>query len=226
LEETAQALMERLRALGIGADDGKGLDLIAHSAGGLVARWFVEREGGAALVDRLTLVGTPNQGSPWPTIQDLATTALAIGLNSLAAVAWPVKVLGPLLKGVELADVTLDQMKGGSDFLQTLNGSDDPGIPYMLVAGNTAVIPAALEATGTEESPLRRLLGRLRAVDAAASLALLRQPNDLVVSVHSATALAGERAAGRQARVVGCDHFSYFASEAGTGILRAHQRIE
>jgi pimeloyl-ACP methyl ester carboxylesterase len=218
LEETARTLKRRLQRIGIGPRDGKAVDVIAHSAGGLVARWFVEREGGAQMVDRLTLVGTPNQGSPWPTIQDLATTALAIGLNSLATVTWPVKVLSLLLKGLEVVDVTLDQMKSGSDFLKTLNSAEYPGVPYIVVAGHTAIIPAALEpAPGEQESALHKLFRHLhppQVVQALAGLAFLRQPNDIFVSVHSVKALP-EWGTPAVERVVGCDHFSYFTSETG-----------
>ena len=38
--------------------------------GGLVSRWFIEREGGNALVDHLVMCGTPNNGSPFGKIDD------------------------------------------------------------------------------------------------------------------------------------------------------------
>jgi len=37
--------------------------IIAHSAGGLVARYYIERMGGRHHVDRLILMGSPNQGT-------------------------------------------------------------------------------------------------------------------------------------------------------------------
>ncbi|MEU4195777.1 hypothetical protein AB0E69_28005 [Kribbella sp. NPDC026611] len=39
------------------------LVLVCHSMGGLVARWFLEREGGAALTRHLITIGTPHRGS-------------------------------------------------------------------------------------------------------------------------------------------------------------------
>ena len=57
------------------------------------------------------MLGTPNGGSPWPVVQDWATTALAVGLNELSKVAWPAAVLRGLVQAVEAVDVTLDQIR-------------------------------------------------------------------------------------------------------------------
>ncbi len=39
------------------------VDVVAHSMGGLGARWYVEHEGGAGNVDDLVTLGTPHQGT-------------------------------------------------------------------------------------------------------------------------------------------------------------------
>lgn len=39
------------------------VDLIAHSMGGLAARWYVEKMNGAEQVDDLVMMGTPHQGN-------------------------------------------------------------------------------------------------------------------------------------------------------------------
>lgn len=64
IQDTAKALKESLQAVGIVAGCGKQLDIVAHSMGGLVSRYFIEREDGAAIVRKLVMVGTPNGGSP------------------------------------------------------------------------------------------------------------------------------------------------------------------
>lgn len=51
--------------------------LIAHSMGGLVARYYVDRLGGDKKVGRLILVGGPNKGAP------MATVGLIAGLDVL-----------------------------------------------------------------------------------------------------------------------------------------------
>ena len=156
IEANARALKERLEKIGLGAGHGKTLHIVAHSMGGLVSRWFIEREGGNAVVQHLVMLGTPNAGSPWPTIQDWAIAAIGLGLNGLTTIAWPAKVLGSLVAAVETIDDALDQMEPGSDFLRGLASSPDPGIPYTVLAGNTSVIPAAMKATGSQEKSLRR----------------------------------------------------------------------
>ena len=65
----ARALKDRLDAVGLGPDHSKTLHVAAHSMGGLVLRWFIEREGGDKVVQHLVTLGTPHAGSPWPTIQ-------------------------------------------------------------------------------------------------------------------------------------------------------------
>ena len=60
IDETARDLKGRLAAVGLGERHGKALDVVAHSMGGLVARWMIEREDGDTIVSRLVTLGTPN----------------------------------------------------------------------------------------------------------------------------------------------------------------------
>ena len=48
IEDNGRMLKARLEEVGLGAGHGKTLDIAAHSMGGLVSRWFIEREGGNA----------------------------------------------------------------------------------------------------------------------------------------------------------------------------------
>ncbi len=82
IEENGRLLKERLEAAGLGSGHGKTLDIAAHSMGGLVSRWFIEREGGNQVVRRLVMLGTPNGGSPWPKVVDWATVALGARAQS------------------------------------------------------------------------------------------------------------------------------------------------
>jgi hypothetical protein len=223
IEETARSLKQRLAAVGLGPDHGKTLHIAAHSMGGLVARWFIEREGGNRVVQHLVMLGTPNAGSPWPSVQGWATTALGIGLNSLSTVAWPVKALGTLVGAIETVDVTLDQMMPGSQFLRSLEASDDPGVRYTIIAGNTALRPQALRPEpNTSQSRFARLLGKLKPrglLQGAAGLAFFGQPNDLAVSVQSICELPTDRTPAPEVREVSCDHITYFTTAAGLRAL-------
>jgi pimeloyl-ACP methyl ester carboxylesterase len=219
--DTARTLKERLAAVGLGPYHSKSLDVIAHSMGGLVSRWFIEREGGNRVVRRLVMLGTPNGGSPWPRVQDWATTALAVGLNELSKVVWPASALAGLVQAVEAVDVTLDQMVPDSGFLKDLYSSPDPKIPYIMIAGNTSLISAS---AGDEErrSRLRRLLSKLWADQTKYDLADLffgGSENDIAVSLASMRGLAEGREPTCEFRLAACDHLSYFRNPEGLRAL-------
>jgi hypothetical protein len=168
------------------------------------------------------MLGTPNAGSPWPTVQDWATASLAIGLNGLSTVAWPVKVLGSLVSAVEVIDVALDQMKPKSAFLASLASSSDPGVPYFIIAGNTSIIPAALTpAAGEQQSRLARLWARIKRtnwVHTGADLAFFNQPNDMAVSVQSIRSVPKRTPAVVKVETP-CDHLTYFSTVDGLQAL-------
>ena len=62
LRAVVEPALERWRALAEANREAR-LILICHSMGGLVARWYVEREGGAALTRKLITIGTPHRGA-------------------------------------------------------------------------------------------------------------------------------------------------------------------
>jgi pimeloyl-ACP methyl ester carboxylesterase len=211
--DTARSLKQRLEDAGLGPNHGKALDLFAHSMGGLVSRWFIEREGGHRVVTRLIMLGTPNNGSPWPRVQDWATTALAFGLNGLSHLAWPASVLGGLVRLVESIDVTLDQMLPNSSFVRDLYASPDPNVPYTLVAGDTSLIGAPA-AADQRRSSMAKLLGRMWSDQTKYRLATVffsGYDNDIAVSVNSMGYMPSDRRPACDVRTLACDHMSYFS---------------
>ena len=138
IEDTAKALQEDLGRVGLSADDGKRLVILAHSMGGLVARWFVEKEGGAAVVDRLVLCGTPNAGSPFgqvETARQIMTILATLALNvpALAPVCAP--ALAVLTFSKKLTP-TLEEMAPHSPFISSLFVRQDAGVPITILAGD------------------------------------------------------------------------------------------
>lgn len=223
IEDNGRLLEKLLRACGLVPGNGRVLDVVAHSMGGLVARWFIEKEGGNKVVRRLVMLGTPNGGSPWPKVVDWATMAIALGLNQLTAIPWPSAVLGLLQKSAESPTVALYQMTAGSDVLKALAATDDPGIPYVMLAGNTSIIPAATQVTDPRKgSRLSRLFARLTSPEFLHEVAnpfFLNQENDIAVSVTSMRDIAEGRKPPYDVRPVGCDHLSYFRDPAGLKAL-------
>lgn len=204
--DIAKQLKFRLADVGLGENHGKTLHVVAHSMGGLVSRSFIEQEGGDRVVQHLIMLGTPNGGSPWSTVQDWATVALTVGLNSLSSVAWPVKVLGTLVAAVEAIDINLDQMKPGSEFLTSLQDTPHPGIPYTIVAGNTSLIqPPDAETAGRIQQLLQKV------VRGVVEFPFFGQPNDIAVSVSSIENVPHQP----QVQEVACNHLVYFSDPVG-----------
>jgi hypothetical protein len=219
IDETARDLKARLAGVGLGERHGKTLDVVAHSMGGLVTRWMIERENGDTIVNRLVTMGTPNGGSPWATLENWATTLLALGLNGLAGAFWPAGILAGLLAALEQIDVTLDQMTTQSSFLTKLAASPDPHCPYEVIVGNRSLIDSVTDDQGER---LARLLDRLsprRAVNATVTAAFLGQPNDLAVSVASARNLAVDRTPAPVFHEIPCDHVTFFSTLVGLTAL-------
>ncbi|WP_198138330.1 esterase/lipase family protein [Pelobacter propionicus] len=62
LKSIVEPALERWRAQGGPFADAK-LIFICHSMGGLVARWYIEKEGGAGITRKLVTLGTPYRGA-------------------------------------------------------------------------------------------------------------------------------------------------------------------
>ncbi len=217
IEETAQSLKDRLTAVGLAAGHGKSFDIIAHSMGGLVSRWFIEKLEGNQIVRHLYQLGTPNQGSPYGSLYEMATPLLANAVNGASFVQpyiIPLRVVGKFL---DTMFHTLKQMNPDSDFLKKLNDGSDPGIPYSIIAGNTQLIPAAVSEP--QASILKKVMARFKSRGHydALDLLLFKAPNDIAVSLDSIKDIPG--AADRQfppeVHVCACDHISYFGDPSG-----------
>lgn len=218
VEETARSLKSRLAEIGLKESHGKQLRIVAHSLGGIISRWLIEKEGGQAIVQKLIILGSPSAGTPWATVQEWATVGLSLVLNGLTALSWPVKALSLLLAGLEKSDVTLDQVAPGSEVLKQLSESEDPHVPYVLVAGNTSLIPQVLEGEGG--SKVGRLLKKLGY--GTASLGFFHSPNDLAVGVSSVHSVNRERTPAPITLTIPSDHMSFFTSDPGLEVLKKY----
>lgn len=224
IEENAQLLGKRLSEVGLGANHGKQLHIVAHSMGGLVSRWFIEKEGGERVVQHLVMLGTPNGGSPWPTVQDWVFMALGIGLNQLSSIVWPTKVVALLLGFLEANDYSLEQMQPNSPYLKAIAENPDPHVFYTIIAGDRSIVPAAMQVESElQSSPLQRLMQKLfdKAVDRVVDLAFFRQPNDIAVSLTSIKNVSDNRIPPPLILIpdTACDHLTYFTSQAGLKAL-------
>jgi pimeloyl-ACP methyl ester carboxylesterase len=221
ISDNARSLKERLAAVGLGKGHDKTLHIVAHSMGGLVSRWFIEREGGNDIVNHLIMLGTPNNGSPWPNVVEFALPLLTVGLNGLATVAWPVAAIGSLMHLAGLATagaerkmtIALKEMQPDSTLVQTLFSSAPPGIPYTIIAGNTSLIQPT---TPEHQEKIQALFKRI--VRETIDLPFMGAANDIAVKVNSITHLPN-RSPVPIVTQVACDHLTYFSHPAGLTAL-------
>lgn len=123
IEESARLLAARIKEAGL-AKGAKNIVMLGDQLSGLVARWYVECEGGNQVISRLILVGTPISGIN----------------NGILRVSRLVSVFSRIIPiGIPIFQTTESPKKEGS-LLYQLNQTPDPGIPYILIVGNTSLL--------------------------------------------------------------------------------------
>ena len=216
IDQTARALKADLAAAGIGPDDGKRVTILAHSMGGLVSRWLIEKEGGSALIDHLVMCGTPNAGSPFGEVDKARKVLLALmALGANFGITLPIcgSIAGVLSASAKLTP-TLEQMAPDSEFIAALNAAPPPATRYTILAGSIDDYRApdqaffdALMVKITRSAPLDLLF------DSSA--------NDIAVKTRSILLddVLGDHPAVRSN--VACHHLNYFSCPAGQAALKA-----
>jgi pimeloyl-ACP methyl ester carboxylesterase len=211
IQQTAADLGKALDNAGFKKDKPKKLVIIAHSMGGLIGRFYIEQLGGGDVTRQLIMLGTPNNGTPWADVRDMAETLLTMAINGAAFLKpWTLllHVLGKVASGTQ---VTFKQMDPKTGIYNQLNLGKAPGIPYKIIAGNTKDI---LVNYVNVTSLLGRIFKKIktRGVYGTLDTILFRQPNDIAVSDPSIITLTGSDAWAPVPEVitVACDHLSYF----------------
>lgn len=98
IRDTSQALKDFAEQK-LADSDAETMDLVGHSQGGLVGRYYITRLGGEDKVDRMVSLGTPQHGTTWANIGNFL--------------------------GVDAFCQACDDMSHGSDFLTELNDPSD-----------------------------------------------------------------------------------------------------
>lgn len=113
--ERLAALLRRLSA----AAPGVPVDVVAHSQGGLVARWALSDPKAPRAIETLVTLGTPHQGA------DLASAAVVAGRGPAArAVAVALRRMG--VADVDGREPAVGQLAPGSTFLRDLGRRPRP----------------------------------------------------------------------------------------------------
>ena len=151
LRAVVEPALERWRALAEANREAR-LIFICHSMGGLVARWYVEREGGAALTRKLITIGTPHRG---------AVAALQQLVNGLEKSVGPLRLdLTRFARSLPSAHQLLPQyacLQSGAG-LAPISAVALPGVNPALVADAVA-FHAALDAAPASAYDLHPIVG-------------------------------------------------------------------
>ena len=117
------------------------VDIVAHSMGGLVSRYYIEKQGGRDDVGKLIMVQTPNHGSEWADLRALLgyasdfkkayTLATTFGLTTVIDVVADELIPSTYNYAVEFGldqyDTTAaGQMAPYHQFIVDLNGNERP----------------------------------------------------------------------------------------------------
>ncbi len=210
IEENARQLKKDLEDLGIDEADEKQLTILAHSMGGLVSRWFIEKEGSDRVVDHLVMCGTPNQGSPFGFVDPArkifgSLTMLAMNMFP-AMVTFGVAALAALNRTRKIT-VALEQMKPGSPFLTSLNDGTQPSLPYSVLAGDVQ------EYDASSDELLSRIIARFGSGILMDQI-FGNESHDIAVNVESIFGVGdGETSSAKFS--VACHHLNYFSSDEG-----------
>lgn len=114
------------------------VDLIAHSMGGLVSRWYVESADYGGEVRQLIMLGTPNHGSAWanlewlmpefdPAFLDITEPILCVGTGEAVDQMKP--------KSAFLARLNYDENEFNWAKWQNVSEALNPSVPYQVLAG-------------------------------------------------------------------------------------------
>lgn len=218
IQNTADQLYQKLNSVGFVPGHGKKITIIAHSMGGLVSRSMIERHPG--LINSLVMLGTPNNGTPWADVRDLAATLITYAINGASLLKpWMFLLsgIGKLVNGIQ---VTLKEMDAEDGIYGDLNTGKDPQILYTIIAGNTQDIITAYKSTS--ELIERRFAAIVRnSVYSSLDKLLFHLPNDIAVSDESITTFKEEPAWAIKPviHIVPSDHLNYFTNANVVSIL-------
>jgi PKD repeat protein len=125
--EGQEGFKKRMFGDGAASSDAK-IDIVAHSFGGLVSRYYVEKLGGGSDVRSLTMLGTPNKG------------VYLASLPSWLCLLMPDPFLQALFCGMTAGQALFERaswdMRWDSIFLSLLNtGFAMPSTTYKVIAG-------------------------------------------------------------------------------------------
>jgi pimeloyl-ACP methyl ester carboxylesterase len=217
IPETAAAFQKALENIGINAKTAQNVHIIAHSMGGLVSRYMLEKGKNPPKIAHLIQVGTPNNGSPWGDFQAMVQFFLPRLINyGGGAVGLPPFVTKIIAYGAgvifDKINNTLEDMQPDSPFMKKLNDGTDSKVPMTIIAGNTTLLIQ-------EKAFFNRVFTPYFALNST----LFNDDNDMAVTVESIQTIKGGEKRAFPPKIIPmipCDHVSYFLNETSLRVLR------
>ena len=211
MAKTAAGLNADLRSAGFGDTDMPSIIFIAHSQGGLVARWLVEQEGGSAYIKKMILVAAASGGSELAKLGSAVFGMLTHALNVTGPIKYAITGLSFLLKKLELnPGKTLKETNPGSDLLIKLSNSKLPaGVQYSVIGGDISLLKKEYNGDDYFLKKVAQALVK-NVVYPGLTLGLYKdKPNDMAVTLESMQSIPTFDAAGNM-RIVASNHLAYF----------------
>ena len=210
IEDTSANLLKILNTNGFDEKDAKELVTVAHSMGGLVARYMIEHLGGDKFTDKLVMLGAPNAGSKFgdiPSYINWLNLILGVGTKLFPNVLTPI-VSGFLSVLQKTVCITLDQMNPASSFIQNLAvGTPPANVTYKVLGGNLAKFLA-------NDTDAKNLMDK--ALFQTGEWVNKDEPNDIAVEVKS---IFSVKAIEKQE--IACHHLNYFLVDESIAALKA-----
>ncbi len=223
LQDTAKKLYKELIENGFDEKDNRELVIVAHSFGGLIARYLVEKLKGNKFVDQLILLGVPNNGSVFDSIMEyrgIATTIITVlvGLPTLIAAAPAViSAAGGVLLGLNQSkkiSKTMEQSTEDSEFMNALNANDDPKIQYTVISGDLDIFLAK------EGNELKSRFEKIQ--KKVGSMVFGEEPNDMLVDLGSMKKLNILKKIAPIFETVAAHHLNYFDNKDSLEVISKH----
>jgi pimeloyl-ACP methyl ester carboxylesterase len=217
---TAKKLAADLQLTGAGTAGMPSLTLVAHSMGGLVSRWLIEKEGGKNYIKQLILVGSPCGGSEITDLGGSVGSLLTHALNVTGPIKMAVTGLCFLLKKLQLDPFgTFRELQTSSATVKELFQSKQPdGVKYWIIGGDTSLLKVNYAGNDFFLKKLRESLVKGVVYPGLSSKVYHDKPNDIAVTLDSMQTIPGFSGNGN-IRIVASDHISYFQEPASQAVL-------
>ncbi|MCB0552770.1 MAG: caspase family protein [Phaeodactylibacter sp.] len=229
LDESAQVLKKLLSEAGLEQDGQTRLTILAHSTGGLAARYYIEQLEGNRYVEHLVMTGPPNGGARpidftnyfWAILEGVFRF---LPFFSTSLITWIRRIFNRSF-------IAYQQIETGSSFLQQLNRKSEevtfkaanislsqtsfqagpyPGIPYSIIAGNAEKFYRDKNLSWFA----RFAMGLMSSI-------YDNKPHDMAVTIESTRAIGDNPKPAPAFREVMASHSDYYTEPDSVKTIRA-----